>query len=97
MASIIHTLFGKVIHIQHIFFFCFCTFSYSISFDGKCQHFSSHVCVWCSCFIGYREADESRLREVCESLLGPPTGMAGDALADTKNLAWDPCVLVRHP
>lgn len=43
----------------------------------------------------HREADESRLREVCESLLGPPTGMAGDAPADIKNQAWDPCVLVR--
>ncbi|XVE79279.1 hypothetical protein DITRI_Ditri14bG0045000 [Diplodiscus trichospermus] len=36
-----------------------------------------------------READESRLREVCESFLGPPTGMA----SDSKNPAWDPCVL----
>ncbi|MBA0658215.1 hypothetical protein Goklo_010438 [Gossypium klotzschianum] len=37
-----------------------------------------------------READESRLREVCESFLGPPTGMA----SDSKNAAWDPYVLV---
>ncbi|MBA0836083.1 hypothetical protein Goarm_008321, partial [Gossypium armourianum] len=37
-----------------------------------------------------READESRLREVCESFLGPPTGMA----SDSKNPAWDPYVLV---
>ncbi|XVE59547.1 hypothetical protein DITRI_Ditri05aG0054600 [Diplodiscus trichospermus] len=36
-----------------------------------------------------READESRLREVCESFLGPPTGMA----SDSENPAWDPCVL----
>ncbi|KAL4014804.1 hypothetical protein IC575_027022 [Cucumis melo] len=50
---------------------------------------------WLLSYIRFlaREADESRLREVCESLLGPPTGMAGDALADTKNQAWDPCVL----
>ncbi|KAK8482358.1 hypothetical protein V6N13_069100 [Hibiscus sabdariffa] len=36
-----------------------------------------------------READESRLREVCESFLGPPTGMGSDA----KNPAWDAHVL----
>lgn len=42
-----------------------------------------------------READESRLREVCESFLGPPTGMAESTSSDAKNLAWDPCVLVR--
>ncbi|MBA0807200.1 hypothetical protein Gohar_023020, partial [Gossypium harknessii] len=36
-----------------------------------------------------READESRLREVCESFLGPPTGMA----SYSKNPAWDPYVL----
>ncbi|XP_017606474.1 protein HIRA isoform X2 [Gossypium arboreum] len=36
-----------------------------------------------------READESRLREVCESFLGPPTGMA----SDSKIPAWDPYVL----
>ncbi|KAE8682443.1 Protein HIRA [Hibiscus syriacus] len=36
-----------------------------------------------------READESRLREVCESFLGPPTGMG----SDSKNPAWDPYVL----
>ncbi|XP_039041365.1 protein HIRA-like isoform X2 [Hibiscus syriacus] len=36
-----------------------------------------------------REAEESRLREVCESFLGPPTGM----VSDSKNPAWDPCVL----
>lgn len=41
-----------------------------------------------------READESRLREVCESFLGPPTGMAEEASSD-KSLAWDPVVLVR--
>lgn len=41
-----------------------------------------------------READESRLRELCESFLGPPTGMAEEASSD-KSLAWDPLVLVR--
>ena len=46
-------------------------------------------------FIDCREADESRLREVCESFLGPPTGMAEDTSSDSRNLAWDPCVLVR--
>ncbi|CAB4319932.1 unnamed protein product [Prunus armeniaca] len=39
------------------------------------------------------EADESRLREVCESFLGPPTGMVEDTPLDPKNLAWDPYVL----
>lgn len=50
------------------------------------------------CLLSYirflaREADESRLREVCESFLGPPTGMAEGTSSDSKNLAWDPCVL----
>lgn len=50
------------------------------------------------CLLSYvrylaREADESRLREVCESFLGPPTGMVGDASSDPKIIAWDPCVL----
>ncbi|GAV58578.1 WD40 domain-containing protein/Hira domain-containing protein [Cephalotus follicularis] len=50
------------------------------------------------CLLSYirflaREADESRLREVCESFLGPPTGMAETTSIDFKNLAWDPCVL----
>lgn len=50
------------------------------------------------CLLSYvrflaREADESRLREVCESFLGPPTGMAEAAASDAKNLAWEPCVL----
>ncbi|XP_021716394.1 protein HIRA-like isoform X1 [Chenopodium quinoa] len=49
------------------------------------------------CLMSYvrylaREADESRLREVCESFLGPPTGMGGAAIAD-PNIAWDPSVL----
>ncbi|XP_045829592.1 protein HIRA-like isoform X1 [Trifolium pratense] len=49
------------------------------------------------CLLSYvrflaREADESRLREVCESFLGPPTGMAEDA-SSNKSLAWDPVVL----
>lgn len=49
------------------------------------------------CLLSYvrflaREADESRLREVCENFLGPPTGMA-DAASSTSNIpAWDPCV-----
>ncbi|RRT84976.1 hypothetical protein BHE74_00002634 [Ensete ventricosum] len=41
----------------------------------------------------YREADEPRLREVCESFLGPPTGMADTTPVDSKNPAWDPYVL----
>ncbi|KAK2970882.1 hypothetical protein RJ640_025080 [Escallonia rubra] len=50
------------------------------------------------CLLSYirflaREADESRLREVCESFLGPPTGMAEATSSDLKNPAWDPCVL----
>lgn len=50
------------------------------------------------CLLAYvrylaREADESRLREVCEGFLGPPTGMGGDALSDPKIVSWDPCVL----
>lgn len=45
-------------------------------------------------FINCREADESRLREVCESFLGPPTGMAEDTSLDKKKLEWDPLVLV---
>ncbi|XP_020535101.1 protein HIRA isoform X2 [Jatropha curcas] len=50
------------------------------------------------CLLSYirflaREADESRLREVCESFLGPPTGMAESTSSDTQNLAWDPYVL----
>ncbi|XP_074559804.1 protein HIRA isoform X2 [Curcuma longa] len=50
------------------------------------------------CLLSYvrflaREADESRLREVCESFLGPPTGMAESTPTDPKNPAWDPYVL----
>ncbi|KAK7335641.1 hypothetical protein VNO80_27586 [Phaseolus coccineus] len=50
------------------------------------------------CLLAYvrflaREADESRLREVCESFLGPPTGMFEESSSDSKNLAWDPFVL----
>ena len=52
--------------------------------------FNSH-----KCNFGCREADESRLREVCESFLGPPTGMAESTSSDTKMVSWDPCVLVR--
>jgi len=51
------------------------------------------------CLLSYirflaREADESRLRELCESFLGPPMGMLGYASSmDPKNPAWDPDVL----
>ncbi|CAL0329033.1 unnamed protein product [Lupinus luteus] len=50
------------------------------------------------CLLSYvrflaREADESRLREVCENFLGPPTGMAKEASSVSNNLAWDPLVL----
>ncbi|XP_071697209.1 protein HIRA-like [Rutidosis leptorrhynchoides] len=50
------------------------------------------------CLLSYirflaREADESRLREVCENFLGPPTGMAETATSDATNAVWDPCVL----
>ncbi|KAJ1288991.1 hypothetical protein BS78_02G131500 [Paspalum vaginatum] len=51
------------------------------------------------CLLSYirflaREADESRLREVCESFLGPPMGMLGSASStNAKNPAWDPDVL----
>jgi hypothetical protein len=42
-----------------------------------------------------READESRLREVCENFLGPPMGMLGSASSmEPKNPSWDPDVLV---
>ncbi|KAI3450698.1 hypothetical protein Pfo_007363 [Paulownia fortunei] len=49
------------------------------------------------CLLSYvrfvaREADESRLREVCESFLGPPIGMA-ESGSDLKTPAWDPFVL----
>lgn len=50
------------------------------------------------CLLSYvrflaREADESRLREVCENFLGPPTGMAEAASSTSNKPAWDPCVL----
>ncbi|CAA6660695.1 unnamed protein product [Spirodela intermedia] len=50
------------------------------------------------CLLSYirflaREADESRLREACESFIGPPTGMGDSTSSDTQSLAWDPCVL----
>ncbi|KAF5193563.1 Hira-like protein [Thalictrum thalictroides] len=52
------------------------------------------------CLLSYvrylaREADESRLREVCENFLGPPIGMAESAPlpSDSNNPAWDPYVL----
>ncbi|PIN25413.1 Histone transcription regulator HIRA, WD repeat superfamily [Handroanthus impetiginosus] len=49
------------------------------------------------CLLSYirflaREADESRLREVCESFLGPPIGMA-EPSSDLKTPAWDPFIL----
>ncbi|OAY76135.1 Protein HIRA [Ananas comosus] len=40
-----------------------------------------------------READESRLREFCESFLGPPISMIEAASADPKISAWDPDIL----
>ncbi|CAA2966139.1 HIRA isoform X1 [Olea europaea subsp. europaea] len=40
-----------------------------------------------------READEYRLREVCESFLGPPIGMTESPSSDVNAGAWDPCVL----
>ncbi|CAH9093799.1 unnamed protein product [Cuscuta epithymum] len=50
------------------------------------------------CLLSYvrfltREADESRLREVCESFLGPPTGMAEALSSHTEKPAWEPSVL----
>ena len=46
-------------------------------------------------FFICREADESRLREVCENFLGPPLGMLGSASStEPKNPSWDPDVLV---
>ncbi|KAM0045271.1 putative transcription factor WD40-like family [Helianthus debilis subsp. tardiflorus] len=50
------------------------------------------------CLLSYirflaREADEARLREVCENFLGPPTGMAETVASDASNPTWDPCVL----
>ncbi|KAL5205767.1 hypothetical protein ABZP36_033976 [Zizania latifolia] len=51
------------------------------------------------CLLSYirflaREADESRLREFCESFLGPPMGMVDvPSSADLKNPSWDPDVL----
>ncbi|XP_022899329.1 protein HIRA-like [Olea europaea var. sylvestris] len=39
------------------------------------------------------EADEYRLREVCESFLGPPIGMTEAPSSDVKTAAWDPYVL----
>ncbi|OAY81950.1 Protein HIRA [Ananas comosus] len=50
------------------------------------------------CLLSYirflaREADESRLREFCESFLGPPISMIEAASADPKISAWDPDIL----
>ncbi|KAL8496382.1 hypothetical protein ACS0TY_020191 [Phlomoides rotata] len=49
------------------------------------------------CLLSYirflaREADESRLREVCESFLGPPIGMI-ESGSEPKTPAWDPSIL----
>ncbi|XP_057806157.1 protein HIRA isoform X2 [Salvia miltiorrhiza] len=49
------------------------------------------------CLLSYvrflaREADESRLREVCETFLGPPIGMA-ESGSDVKSPSWDPSIL----
>ncbi|KAL1544484.1 protein HIRA-like isoform X1 [Salvia divinorum] len=49
------------------------------------------------CLLSYvrflaREADESRLREVCENFLGPPIGMA-ESGSDAKSPVWDPSIL----
>ncbi|XP_047971091.1 protein HIRA-like isoform X1 [Salvia hispanica] len=49
------------------------------------------------CLLSYvrylaREADESRLREVCENFLGPPIGMA-ESGSDSKSPFWDPSIL----
>ncbi|KZV52578.1 protein HIRA [Dorcoceras hygrometricum] len=46
------------------------------------------------CLLSYirfltREADECRLREVCESFLGPPIGMVESGSADSKTHDWD--------
>lgn len=59
------------------------------------QYFVFSSAMWCLHSFDCREADESRLREVCESFLGPPTGMAEAASSNAKNIAWEPCVLVR--
>ncbi|KAI4322401.1 hypothetical protein L6164_022102 [Bauhinia variegata] len=50
------------------------------------------------CLLSYvrflaREADESRLREVSENFLGPPTGMAEEASSNSNDIAWDPFIL----
>ncbi|KAK4760566.1 hypothetical protein SAY87_005459 [Trapa incisa] len=50
------------------------------------------------CLLSYirflaREADERRLREICESFLGPPTGMVEASSSDMKDPPWDPFVL----
>ncbi|XP_047980951.1 protein HIRA-like isoform X1 [Salvia hispanica] len=49
------------------------------------------------CLLSYirflaREADESRLREVCENFLGPPIGMT-ESGSDAKSPVWDPSIL----
>ncbi|KAL3518518.1 hypothetical protein ACH5RR_021107 [Cinchona calisaya] len=57
----------------------------------KSQH-EYHQCLLSYIRFLAREADESRLREVCESFLGPPIGMEEAKSPDVKPL-WDPCIL----
>ncbi|XP_073134861.1 protein HIRA-like isoform X2 [Henckelia pumila] len=50
------------------------------------------------CLISYvrflaREADEPRLREICENFLEPPVGMAEAGFSNLKTREWDPFVL----
>ncbi|XP_073025002.1 protein HIRA-like isoform X2 [Primulina eburnea] len=50
------------------------------------------------CLLSYvrfltRFAMTCRLREVCESFLGPPIGMVESGSTDSKTPEWDPCVL----
>lgn len=50
------------------------------------------------CLLSYtrclaREADERRLREVCEELLGPPAGMITSTPSDSIATSWDPHIL----
>lgn len=74
--------------------------AFSVSMNFICSNWlrdvfleQYHLC-WNAC-CACREADESRLREVCESFLGPPMGMVGAVSTDANNPSWDPDVLVR--
>lgn len=62
---------------------------FSLNWVGCLLFFLEEVLICSKC----READESRLREVCESLLGPPIGMEEVKPPDMKPL-WDPFILV---